>query len=153
MVCLILSKPNWKEEEKIGGKDSNFAKQWAFLLKELESIIWSLINAGGGRSEARLWLCNSIGAISSLTSRQQKDLFVKLLRSRPTNRSLASQLLQLMFEKRKQKLGPVLAKRSYLLEKFFDGKWVLSILVDCGSYVLVYLVVLVNGFILLKKII
>ncbi|XP_048233152.1 uncharacterized protein LOC107261680 isoform X2 [Ricinus communis] len=118
MVHLLLSKPNWKEED--GDRDSDLGKQWVLLLNKLESIIWSLINAGGGRSEARLWLCSSIAAISSLTSRQQKDLFVGLLRRKPTNRSLASQLLQMMFEKRRRKVGAIVAKRSYLLEKFFD---------------------------------
>ncbi|XP_050205000.1 uncharacterized protein LOC126655041 isoform X2 [Mercurialis annua] len=120
MVNLFLTKPNWKQENT--GKDSNLGKQWVILLKKLESIIWSFVTSGGGgKSEARLWLCNSVAAINSLTPRQQRDLFVKLLRKRPVNKSLASQVLHMMFEKRRKEVGDVLAKRSYLLEKFFDG--------------------------------
>uniref|UniRef100_A0A2C9UTX3 Uncharacterized protein n=1 Tax=Manihot esculenta TaxID=3983 RepID=A0A2C9UTX3_MANES len=118
MVRLFLSEPNWKEDGVRG--DSVVAKQWISLLNQLQSLIWSLMTAGG-RAEARLWLCSTISGITSLTSRQQRDLFVNLLRTRPTNHSLASQLLQMIFEKQPRKAGPIIAKRSYMLEKFFAG--------------------------------
>ncbi|KAF2289029.1 hypothetical protein GH714_024213 [Hevea brasiliensis] len=118
MVRLFLSEPNWKEDR--GGGDSGVSKQWILLLNQLESVIWSLMTSGG-RAEARLWLCNTIAGITSITSRQQRDLFVNLLRTRLPNQGLASQLLQMIFEKRPQKAGPVIAERSYVLEKFFEG--------------------------------
>ncbi|KAG8642075.1 hypothetical protein MANES_12G058105v8 [Manihot esculenta] len=117
MVRLFLSEPNRKEDGVRG--DSVVAKQWISHLNQLESLIWSLMTAGG--AEARLWLCSTISGITSLTSRQQRDLFVNLLRTRPTNHSLASQLLQMIFEKQPRKAGPIIAKRSYMLEKFFAG--------------------------------
>ncbi|KAM4073251.1 hypothetical protein ACB094_10G004300 [Castanea mollissima] len=76
-----------------------------------------------GRSEARLWLCNTIAGMSSVTSYHQRDLFVNLLRSNksPKRALLASQLLQLIFEKRPQIMGSIIAKKSYILKKFFEG--------------------------------
>lgn len=115
MVQLFLSKPNWEDD---GDVDS--AKLIISLLNELESVIWSLITSGG-RSEARLWLCNTISGISSISADQQLELFVKLLRSKRLSRGVASQLLQMIFEKRPYKAGHVLAKKSYMLEKFFEG--------------------------------
>ncbi|XP_031273346.1 uncharacterized protein LOC116131813 [Pistacia vera] len=115
MVQLFLSKPNREDD---GDIDS--AKLIISLLNELESVIWSLITSGG-RSEARLWLCNTISGISSISADQQRELFVKLLRSKRLSRGLASQLLQMIFEKKPYKAGRVLAKKGYVLEKFFEG--------------------------------
>lgn len=115
MVQLFLSEPDWN----IDG-DDEAVKQKISLLNELESIIWSLISSGG-RSEARLWLCRSLSSISSITPRHKRELFVNLLRSRPLNEGLAAQLLRMIFEKQPQKTGPIIAKKSYMLEDFFRG--------------------------------
>ncbi|KAF8402397.1 hypothetical protein HHK36_013352 [Tetracentron sinense] len=115
MVQLFLSEPVCSDDG-----DDGTAKHRISLLDELGSIIWSLITSGG-RSEARLWLCNTIACISSITPRHQRELFMNLLRSKPTKLALAAQLLQMIFEKRPRKAGPILAKKSYMLEKFFKG--------------------------------
>uniref|UniRef100_A0A2P2JTJ5 Uncharacterized protein MANES_12G057900 n=1 Tax=Rhizophora mucronata TaxID=61149 RepID=A0A2P2JTJ5_RHIMU len=118
MVRLFLSKPNW--EKDAGGEDTGFGNRWILLLKEFESVFWSLM-AAGGRSEARLWLCNTISGISSIAPNRKRDLFESLLRAKPRNRALASQLLQMIFERRPNKAGAIIAKRSSVLEKFFEG--------------------------------
>ncbi|WCJ37286.1 hypothetical protein M5689_018437 [Euphorbia peplus] len=133
MVNLFLSEPNWKD---YGDGDTHLAKLWISLLEQLHSLISSLITSGG-RSEARLWLCTAISSINSLTSRHHRDLFLKLLKYRPTNRNLASQLVEILFQKRPRKAGSIIAKRSYLLEKFFQGnpirimQWFSNF--DCGG--------------------
>uniref|UniRef100_A0A1J3F0B6 Uncharacterized protein n=1 Tax=Noccaea caerulescens TaxID=107243 RepID=A0A1J3F0B6_NOCCA len=64
---------------------------------------------------------------------------MRLLRSKPRKMQLVSQLLQMMFDKRPRKLGSVLAKRSYLLEKYFQGnpkrmvQWFSEFASDGGS--------------------
>ncbi|XWS75964.1 hypothetical protein CRYUN_Cryun01aG0136600 [Craigia yunnanensis] len=116
MVPLFLSEPNWDHE----AGDNETTHQIISLLNQLGSVIWSLV-IYGGRSEARLWLCNAVSSISSISPHQQRDIFMKLLTSKPTRRGLASQLLQLVFEKRPRKAGSILAKKSYLFEKFFQG--------------------------------
>ncbi|THF98543.1 hypothetical protein TEA_002888 [Camellia sinensis var. sinensis] len=85
-------------------------------------MIWSFIMSCGGRSEARLWLCNSLASISSMTPRHQHELFVKILRSKPPKRAVAAQVLQMIFEKHPRKAGSILAKKSRRLENFFRGK-------------------------------
>ncbi|KAL5794434.1 hypothetical protein ACOSP7_003028 [Xanthoceras sorbifolium] len=115
MVQLFLSEPKWEVD---GDIDS--AKLIISLLDRLESVVWSLMTSAG-QSEARLWLCNTVSGISSISREQQRELFVKLLRSKRVSRGLASQLLQMVFEKRPHKAGHVLAKKSYRLEKFFEG--------------------------------
>ncbi|KAK4846724.1 hypothetical protein QYF36_021285 [Acer negundo] len=117
MVELFLLEPKWDGD---GHGDIDSAKLIISLLNRLESVVWSLITSGG-RSEARLWLCNTVSGISSISREQHRELFVKLLRSKRVSRGLASQLLQMMFEKRPHKAGHVLAKKSYRLEKFFEG--------------------------------
>lgn len=118
MIQLFLSKPNWKADDG----DSDSPKLIISLLNRLESFLWSLI-ISGGRSEARLWLCNTISTINSLSPEQQRDIFVNLLRSKQQlqNHDLASQLLQVFFQKSPHKAGRVLAKKSYKLVKFFEG--------------------------------
>lgn len=116
MVELFLIEPKWDVNE-----DIESSKVIVSLLNRLESVVWSLMTSGG-RSEARLWLCYTVSGISSISREQQRELFVKLLRSRRVSRSLASQLLQMMFEKKPHKAGRVLVKQCYRLEKFFDGK-------------------------------
>lgn len=116
MLDLFLLEPNWKEDEN----GCNSAKTRVSLLNKLESVIWSLM-ASGGRSEARLWLCNTIAGISSISHHHQLELFINLLRSKPLKKRLASQLLHMIFDNRPQKAGSVIAKRSYALRKFFQG--------------------------------
>lgn len=116
MVHLLLSEPDWKS----GGNDEAVRQQIS-MLSELESTIWTLITSGG-RSEARLWLCRSLSTINSITPACQRELFVKLLRSRPLKEGLADQVLRMIFEKQPQKAGHIIAKKSYLLEDFFRGK-------------------------------
>ncbi|PON44796.1 hypothetical protein PanWU01x14_263860 [Parasponia andersonii] len=107
MVNLFLSEPNWND---IGDSDS--AKGRISLLSKLESVIQSFLMSGG-RSEARLWLCNTVAGISSVTCRHQCELFMDLLRSKPVKYSLASQLLEMIFDKRPQKVGSLISKKSH----------------------------------------
>lgn len=117
MLQLFLS-----ETASNDNGDDVLVEQRKSLLKDLESVIWSLISSGH-RSEARLWLCDSLAGISSLTPHHQHELFVALLRSKTVKRQrLAAQILQLLFEKQPHIAGPIIAKKSYLLEDFFKGK-------------------------------
>ncbi|KAL6506308.1 hypothetical protein OROGR_024489 [Orobanche gracilis] len=116
MLKLFLSEPTWGDDN---GKNESY-KRIRSLLEELELVIWSLLSSGG-RSEARLWLCNAISGISSISPCRQRDLFMNLLRSKPMKRHLVSQLLQLIFEKQPQKIGTIIAKKSCKLENFFKG--------------------------------
>lgn len=118
MIQLFLSEPTWSDKE-----DDEYVKQSISLLTKLETIVWSLISSGG-RSEARLWLCNTFSGIGSITPRNQLELFVNLLRSRPQKHGLAAQLLQMIFEKKPHKAGAIIAQKSYMLENFFRGKLV-----------------------------
>ncbi|KAI9083892.1 hypothetical protein K1719_034150 [Acacia pycnantha] len=114
MIDLFLSEHSWDED--VDSDDS--MKLRVSLLNELESTIWSLIMSGS-RSEARLWLCNTIAGMTSITPRHQCELFLNLLKSQ--KHGLASQLLHMMFEKKPQMGGSILAKRSHILEIFFEG--------------------------------
>lgn len=116
MLQLFLREPAWDNDT---GNDE-YCKQRISLLDELEQVIWSFISSGG-RAEVRLWLCKTISGINSISPHCQLDLFLSLLRSKPIKWHLASQLLQLMFEKQPQKMGPIIAKESCKLEKFFKG--------------------------------
>ncbi|XP_016467863.1 uncharacterized protein LOC107790451 isoform X2 [Nicotiana tabacum] len=115
MLQLFLSKPSWKENV-----DDESAEQRKALLNELESVIWSLISVEG-RSESRLWLCIAIADVRSITPRNQHELFMTLLRSKPLKRPLVGQLLRLLFQKEPQKAGHIIAKKCFLLENFFKG--------------------------------
>ncbi|KAF7809428.1 uncharacterized protein G2W53_036171 [Senna tora] len=117
MIDLFLSEPSCDDDDVDGGDSM---KLRISLLNELESTIWSLMMSGG-RSEARLWLCNTIAGMTSITPRHQRELFVHLLKSRGQKQGLASQLLHMMFEKKPHKGGSILARRSHILEKFFEG--------------------------------
>ncbi|CAN8253825.1 unnamed protein product [Cochlearia groenlandica] len=88
------------------------------LLNKLGSQIQSLLS-NEARSEARLWLCTAISNLS-VSHRRQVNVFMKLFRSKPRKVRLLSQLLLMMFEKCPSKFGSLLAKRSYLLERFFQ---------------------------------
>lgn len=116
MVKLFLSESTWSD-----GGDDDTAKTLISLLDELESNFRPVI-LHGGRSEARLWLCNDISCISSITPRHQREVFVKLLRSKPIKRGLAAQLLQMLFEIRPDRAGSIIANKSHTLENFFKGQ-------------------------------
>lgn len=120
MVYLFLREPAWNDNE-----DNENTKMRISLLNKMESVIKSFLMSGG-RSEARLWLCNTIAGISSITRQQQCELFLNLLRSKPLNRGLASQVLQMIFEKTPHKAGSIIAKKSHILEKFFEGNLIFS---------------------------
>ncbi|KAM1064235.1 hypothetical protein ACFX2I_028239 [Malus domestica] len=115
MLQLFLSEPIWNDNG-----DENSARIRVALLSQLESTIW-LFMASGGRSEARLWLCNTIGRISSLTRHNQCEVLLDLLRSKPLKKGLASQLVEMIFENSPHKAGSIISKRSYTLKKFFEG--------------------------------
>nr|XP_043608962.1 uncharacterized protein LOC122580878 [Erigeron canadensis]XP_043608963.1 uncharacterized protein LOC122580878 [Erigeron canadensis]XP_043608964.1 uncharacterized protein LOC122580878 [Erigeron canadensis] len=115
MVHLFLSEPDWSFD----GDDDSF-KQRVSLLNDLEGIMRILI-ASQSRSEARFWLCNDISGISSLSSRQQRELFMNLLQTSSQKKDLAAQLLQMIFQKQPRKAGSILAKKSHMLEDFFRG--------------------------------
>ncbi|XP_010242702.1 PREDICTED: uncharacterized protein LOC104586985 isoform X2 [Nelumbo nucifera] len=115
MVQLFLTEPFETENG-----DADAFRDKLDLLKKLESALWSLITSGS-RSEARMWLCNTISCINPISPRHQRQLFMKLLSSRPPKRALASQLIQVIFEKRPHKAADIIAKKSYILEKFFQG--------------------------------
>ncbi|XP_021733447.1 uncharacterized protein LOC110700248 [Chenopodium quinoa] len=115
MIELFLSKPIWGDD-----KNSDTADLRMPLYNELEKILWGLITSEG-RSEARLWLCEAISNISSITPPEQRDLFMRLLKSKPRKWDIASQVFQMLFERRPQKAGIILAKKCHRLEKFFEG--------------------------------
>lgn len=116
MLQLFLSEPSWKEN----ATDESVEQRKA-LLNELESTIWSLMLVEG-RSESRLWLCNAVAEMRSITPRNQRELFMTLLTSKPLKRPLVGQLLRLLFQKEPQKAGRIIAKKCFLLENFFKGK-------------------------------
>ena len=115
MVQLLLCESSWGD----GGDEDSF-KLRISLLNKLESDIGLLISSRA-RSEARVWLCNAIAGIRSIMPRYQRDLFVDLLRTKPWKRGLAAQLWWMIFEKMPQKAGKIIARKSCMLEKFFEG--------------------------------
>lgn len=115
MIQLFLSASKWSND----GNNELFEKRKA-LLRQLESVLWSLMTSGG-RSEVRLWLCNTIAGISSISPHHQRELFVRLLTAHTSKRRLAAQFLQLLFEKEPKKAGRIIAKKSSMLENFFRG--------------------------------
>nr|KYP40965.1 hypothetical protein KK1_037680 [Cajanus cajan] len=112
MIDLFLREPKWNDVV-----DDDSARSRISLLKDLESVIWSTV----GRAEARLWLCNTVAGLNCVTFLDQRDLFRSLLRTRGLKRDFASQLLHFMFDASPHKLGSVLARRSHVLHKFFEG--------------------------------
>ncbi|KAI3967433.1 hypothetical protein MKX01_012243 [Papaver californicum] len=118
MVKLFLADFQCKDDGN--DNDDDDAVRSISMLKKLESVIWSLITSNG-RSEPRLWLCNTIACSDSVTAQAQRELFVSLLRSKPSNVTLASQVLRMIIERRPNKIGQIIAKKSRLLKKFFKG--------------------------------
>lgn len=98
------------------------------MLERLEPLIWKLITADG-RSEARLWLCNAVASINTISRRRQSTLFFDILRSpNPpkddegrSGQMLARQLLRMLCEKAPEKAGKIISKRSQILQSFFKG--------------------------------
>lgn len=120
MVQLFLEEPASDDSG-----DGTAVKERLSLLQKLESIILSVLTSEG-RYEARLWLCNTISCIHTITPRYQHDLFMELLRSSLLKHDVAAQLLQMIFEKRPEKAGHAIAKKCYMLEKFFEGNFCVS---------------------------
>ncbi|THU59598.1 hypothetical protein C4D60_Mb07t03780 [Musa balbisiana] len=123
MLRLFLQKPPPPPsdgDDGVGGGNKDAVEATLSLLRNLESVLWSVISSCG-RYEARLWLCNTVSSIHSIAARDQLHLFMELLRSERSKLDVAPRLLQMIFEKRPQKAGRILAKRCYLLEKFFQG--------------------------------
>lgn len=117
MVNLFLSEPVWND---VRADDSSELRK--SLLVKLGIAIQSFLMSGA-RSEARLWLCESMAGLTSIAREDQRELFASFLKSKPAKRNgLACQLLQMMFDKRPEKAGSVLSKNSHVLEKFFEGK-------------------------------
>ncbi|GMH27962.1 hypothetical protein Nepgr_029805 [Nepenthes gracilis] len=116
MIQLFLSKPIRSNEEV----NDNSAEQRLLLFNQLENIIWTLLTSEG-RSEARLWLCDAVSSFCSITPKEQHDLFMNLLRSELVKHNIAAQLWQMIFEKRPHEAGSILAKKSHILERFFEG--------------------------------
>lgn len=115
MIELFLTKPIWCDDKNGDSADLRMP-----LYDELEKILWGLITYEG-RSEARLWLCEAISSLSSISPIEQRELFMKLLKMKPLKLDIAAQVFQMLFERRPQKAGLILAKKSCKLEKFFEG--------------------------------
>ncbi|CAN6448851.1 unnamed protein product [Victoria cruziana] len=120
MVRLFLSQGTYDDGDADVDIDGGGANEMVSLLEELASLLWQVIVANG-RAESRLWLCNTLGSINSVRPREQWVLFRKLLESSSRRRRIAAQVLQLVFEKKPWDAGKVLAKKCYMLEKFFSG--------------------------------
>ncbi|KAL4587882.1 hypothetical protein LXL04_000758 [Taraxacum kok-saghyz] len=115
MVHLFLSEPDWSCDES-----NDSFKQRTSLLNDLDSIVRILI-ASKSRSEARLWLCKDLSQINSLSRHQKHELFITLLKTSSQKKDLASQILQMIFDKHPKKAGYILSKKSHMLEDFFRG--------------------------------
>lgn len=98
------------------------------MLERLEPLIWKLITADG-RSEARLWLCNAVASLNTMSRQEQFALFFDILRSpNPpkddegrSGQMLARQLLRMLCENAPKKAGKIISKRSRILQSFFRG--------------------------------
>lgn len=114
MVFLFLQQP------QIGSSSTVDIKEKLSVLEKIESIISSLIK-NGARYEARLWLYNTISAIHSISPSDQHEIFQGLLENKASRKDVAPQLLQMIFQKCPEKIGPIIAKRCSVLKKFFRG--------------------------------
>ncbi|XP_078163685.1 uncharacterized protein LOC144558709 [Carex rostrata] len=114
MVFLFLQQP------QIGSSSTVDIKEKLSVLEKIESIISSLIK-NGARYEARLWLCSTISAIHSINPSDQHEIFQGLLENKASRKDVAPQLLQMIFQKCPEKIGPIIAKRCSVLKKFFRG--------------------------------
>ncbi|XP_078434719.1 uncharacterized protein LOC144705773 [Wolffia australiana] len=114
MVDLFLSKPS-----DVGGEGDS-AEERILLLRNLESVIWRVITSSG-RYESRLWFCNTISRVRDVDHTEQQKLFLGILESAPSKREVAAQILRMIFDKKPAKAGAFLARKCYMLEKFFQG--------------------------------
>ncbi|KQK11012.1 hypothetical protein BRADI_2g57597v3 [Brachypodium distachyon] len=103
-----------------GSVNADAVKARRSLLDKAESIIKSVVRSGC-RYEARLWLCSTISSIHVLDPRDQRDLFLDLLDMKDSRQDVATLLLRMIFNKKPDKAGSVLAKKCHMLEKFFQG--------------------------------
>jgi hypothetical protein len=120
MVQLFLQVPTGG-----GNADTDAVKARRSLLSNVEPIIKSVINSGN-RYEARLWLCNTISSIHSLSRHDQRELFLDLLEMKNSRKDVAARLLRLIFEKKPGRAGSILARKCHMLEEFFRGKFTLN---------------------------
>ncbi|GAB2234614.1 hypothetical protein Drorol1_Dr00003871 [Drosera rotundifolia] len=96
----------------------NDPRTW--ILAELEKVIWSVMITDG-RSEARMWLCESVSSLCSISATEQREVFSELLRVKSVRRSVAGRIWGMVFEKEPRAAGAVLGRNGILLEKFFEG--------------------------------
>ncbi|CAJ2636049.1 unnamed protein product [Trifolium pratense] len=115
MINLFISEPTPNNDT-----ENESTKLRINLLNELETVIWSAI-ISSSRSEARMWLCKTIAGFNCITPRDQRALFINFLKNPKKKHDLASQLINLMFDKSPQKPGSVLARKTRVLENFFTG--------------------------------
>ncbi|KAL6616534.1 hypothetical protein ACP70R_038804 [Stipagrostis hirtigluma subsp. patula] len=90
------------------------------LLSRVESVIKSVIKSGG-RYEARLWLCGTVSSVHTLNRHDQRDLFLDLLEMKNSRWDVAARLLRMIFEKKPERAGSILARKCHMLEEFFRG--------------------------------
>lgn len=115
MVLLFLSEPSNEDKE-----DRGLVKERISVLEQLERIISSIISTTVF-NEARIWLCDAISHLQSITPRNKCRLFEKLLREKKSKRELAPQLIRMIIERRPERAASVVAKRCIMLESFFEG--------------------------------
>ncbi|KAF7039032.1 hypothetical protein CFC21_049104 [Triticum aestivum] len=115
MVQLFLQVP-----ADDGSVDTDAVRARRSLLDKAESVIKSVVRSGG-RYEARMWLCSTVSSVHLLDPRDQRDLFLDLLEMKDSRRDVAARLLRMIFDKKPEKAGSVLAKKCHMLEKFFQG--------------------------------
>ncbi|KAL6840339.1 hypothetical protein ACP4OV_030149 [Aristida adscensionis] len=115
MVRLFLQVP-----AEGGSVDRGAVEARRSLLSKAGSVIKSVIKSGG-RYEARLWLCSTVSSVHSLDRHDQRDLFLDLLEMKNSRRDVAVRLLRMIFEKKPQRAGSILARKCHMLEEFFRG--------------------------------
>jgi hypothetical protein len=82
-----------------GNVDTDAVKARRSLLSNVEPILKSVIKSVG-RYEARLWLCNTVSSIHSLSRHDQQELFLHLLEMKNSRKNVAACLLRMIFEKK-----------------------------------------------------
>ncbi|XP_062207758.1 uncharacterized protein LOC133909374 [Phragmites australis] len=115
MVQLFLQVP-----AEVGSVNTIAVKARRSLLSNAESIIKSVIKSGG-RYEARLWLHSTVSSVHSLNRHDQRDLFLDLLEMKNSRQDVSARLLRMIFEKKPERAGYILAKKCHMLEEFFRG--------------------------------
>ncbi|KAJ3678174.1 hypothetical protein LUZ60_001977 [Juncus effusus] len=116
MVFLFLQNPT----KDSNSNDTTNSKEKLSLIQRTESILNSVIKTGA-RQEARLWLCGAISAIHSINKSDQLEIFLSLLEKKGSQKDVAVQLINMIFQKSPDKVGRIIVKRPSILEKFFQG--------------------------------